>query len=153
VIRTAIHQLKFRRARFLTFFLAQILAEALARRPLEADLVLPVPLSVSRHRERGFNQSELIAQELAKLGCLPAPGAGLLARPLEGRPQVGLPAAERRRNLRGAFGCPRPDQVAGRRCLLIDDVMTTGATLSACALPLLAAGAERVMALVVAREA
>lgn len=152
VIRTAIHQLKFRRARFLSFFLAQVLAEELARRPLEADLVLPVPLSPGRRRDRGYNQAELIAHELARLGCLPPPAAGLLVRPADGRPQVGLPAAERRRNLRGAFTCPRVELIASRRCLLIDDVMTTGATLDACAQPLLEAGAERVMALVVARE-
>jgi predicted amidophosphoribosyltransferase len=76
----------------------------------------------------------------------------VILRGRDTQPQVGLPAAERRRNLRGAFGCARPELVAGRRCLVLDDVMTTGATLAACAEPLVEAGAERVMALVVARE-
>jgi ComF family protein len=152
VIRTAIHRLKFRHARYLASFLAQVLAESLARRPIEADLVLAVPLSPSRGRQRGFNQSELIAAELARLAPLPPPAPGVILRGRHTQPQVGLPAAERRRNLRGAFGCARPELVSGRRCLLVDDVMTTGATLAACAEPLLKAGAERVMALVVARE-
>jgi predicted amidophosphoribosyltransferase len=65
---------------------------------------------------------------------------------------VGLNPSERRANVRGAFGCPDPGLVQGRRLLLIDDVMTTGATLEACAEPLVAAGAERVYGLVVARD-
>jgi ComF family protein len=132
--------------------LAQMLAEGLARRPIDVDLVLPVPLSPSRHRERGYNQSELIALAVKRLGHLPAPSPDSLTRVRDTRPQVGLPAAERLRNLRGAFRCEAPELVAGRRCLLIDDVMTTGATLEACAEPLAQAGAERVLALVVARE-
>ena len=153
VIRTAIHQLKFRQARFLAPFLARVLARGLAQRPLQADLVIPVPLSAGRKRERGYNQSELIAIELARLAPLPAPTPEALAKPRDTRPQVGLSAVERRRNVAGAFACPRPELVEGRRILLIDDVMTTGATLEACAAPLVEAGAARVMALVVARDA
>jgi ComF family protein len=152
VVRTAIHHLKFRQARYMASLLAQLLAKGLARRPIEADLVLPVPLSPSRHRQRGYNQSELIALAVKRLGHLPAPSPDSLTRVRDTRPQVGLPAAERLRNLRGAFRCEAPKLVAGRRCLLIDDVMTTGATLEACAEPLVQAGAERVRALVVARE-
>ena len=151
-IRTAIHNLKYRHARFLASFLARVLAETVARRPLEADLVIPVPLAPRRHRERGYNQSELIAAELAQVSRLPAPSVGLLEKPRDTRPQVGLSAPKRRRNLWGAFVCLRPEAVAGRRCLLVDDVMTTGATLESCAEPLHRAGAARVMGLVVARD-
>lgn len=152
VARTAIHALKYRHARFLSAFLGRVLAEAVAVRPLEADLVVPVPLGPNRWRERGYNQSELIAGELARLTSLPPPTPGALAKPRDTRAQVGLSAAERRANLRGAFRCPTPALVAGRRCLVIDDVMTTGATLEACAESLRRAGATRVMGLVVARD-
>src|SRR5215211_5798220 len=92
VIRTAIHRLKFQQARFLAPLLAQVLAMSLARRPLEADLVIAVPLSPGRRRERGFNQSELIAAELARLTSLPAPSTQVLERARDTRPQVGLSA-------------------------------------------------------------
>ena len=131
---------------------AQLLEASLSIRPLEADLVVPVPLSVGRQRERGYNQSELIARELADLGTLPAPVTNALIRHRDTRPQVELQRAERLTNVRGAFDCPQPDLVAGHRVLLIDDVSTTGATLEACAVPLIAAGATRVMALVVAKS-
>jgi ComF family protein len=152
VPRTAILQLKFRGVRSLAPFLAELLTRELSVRPLTADLVLPVPLSPGRQRERGFNQSELLAAELSRLVGLPAPRPDLLRRVREIRPQVGLTAAERRRNVAGAFGCPEPAAISGQRVLLIDDVMTTGATLEACAAALRLAGATRVMGLVVARE-
>ena len=125
VIRTAVHDLKYRHARVLAAFLARVLAEALARRPLDADLVIPVPLGPRRRRERGYNQSELIAAELARLASLPVPTLGVLEKPRDTRPQVGLAAPERRRNLRSAFVCQRPDLVGGRRCLVVDDVSAT----------------------------
>jgi ComF family protein len=150
--RTAIHQLKYRHGRVLAKLLARVLAESLARRPLDADIVVPVPLSQRRLRERGYNQSELIARELHAVSNLPPPSSQPLLRVRETRPQVGLSAAERRENVRGAFACPEPAALEGRRVLLLDDVMTTGATLRACADELSAAGATMVMALVVARD-
>jgi ComF family protein len=131
---------------------AQLLEANLLTRPLEADLVVPVPLSVGRQRERGYNQSELIARELADLGVLPAPVATALIRHRDTRPQVELQRAERLTNVRGAFACPQPNLIAAQRVLLVDDVSTTGATLEACAVPLIEAGAARVMALVVAKS-
>jgi ComF family protein len=153
VVRTAIHQLKYRRASFLAPFLARLLAQSLSQRRLDVDLVVPVPLDPARQRERGFNQATLVAAELSRLANYPAPAAGVLIRAHHRRPQVGLRAAERRRNVQGAFLCVAPEAIAGRRVLLIDDVMTTGATLEACAAALRSAGAAIVLAAVVAREA
>jgi len=104
------------------------------------DLVTPVPLHPARCRERGYNQSRLLAEELAIR--IEAPFVdGLLARRRATRAQTGLPAAERRENVSGAFEVVKPHAVRGRCVLLVDDVVTTGATLAACLEALEAAGA------------
>jgi ComF family protein len=115
----------------------------------ELDAIVPVPLHRSRHRERGYNQAELLARELGKLISLPVEPALLKARAT--RPQVGLTAEERATNVRGAFESPGDLPIAGRRFVLVDDVLTTGATLSACAEALSAAGAHWVGAVTIAR--
>ncbi len=144
------HTLKFRSGRYLAPVLGDLLRRSLERRPLRADLVVPAPLSSARLRQRGYNQAELLAAEVAAaVGGSLAPS--LLARE-DRRPQQQLTAAERRKNLRGAVSCLDPQAAAGQRVLLVDDVMTTGATLSACAEPLVAAGATWVGALVFARD-
>lgn len=151
VVRTAIQRLKYRHARFLAPFAADLVWASLQTRPIQADLLVPVPLHPARRRVRGFNQAELIARALGpRLGTPVRPS--LLARVRDTPPQVGKTAAERRRNIQGAFACPDPSAAAGQRVALVDDVMTTGATLEACARPLVAAGAARVVALVVARD-
>ena len=113
------------------------------------DMLVPVPLAKMRLQERGYNQSSLISWPLSlALGVTHAPHA--LTRARETRSQVGLTQAGRRENVRGAFEAD--SRVAqGRRIILVDDVATTGATLSACAETLLAAGASDVCALTVAR--
>ncbi|MCC7106924.1 MAG: ComF family protein, partial [Chloroflexi bacterium] len=150
-VRTALQRLKFRYVRALAPFAAELVCEALQARPVQVDLLVPVPLHPSRRRWRGFNQSELIARELGeRLGVEVVPGA--LARVRDTPPQVGRSAAERRRSIDGAIACPDPSLVAGKRLALVDDVTTTGSTLEACARPLVAAGAAYVTALVVAKE-
>jgi ComF family protein len=124
-VRTAIRRLKYSRVRLFATLAAQLVEASLSTRPLEAELVVPVPLSDRRQRERGYNQSELIAHELARLGLLPAPATSALVRRRDTRPQVELQRAERLTNVRGAFDCPRPELVIGRRVLLIDDVSST----------------------------
>lgn len=115
----------------------------------EPDMVVPVPLHPRRLLWRGFNQSLELARLLAREQGLPLlPGA--LVRVRHTRPQSTLPARERERNIAGAFRAD-PALVGGARVLLVDDVMTTGSTLKACARELRAAGAEGVEALVVAR--
>lgn len=151
IARTAIHDLKYRRVRARSDTLANLLAEEIARRPLAIDLLVPVPLATGRRRQRGFNQSELIARQLSVHLGVPMSGA-LLRRVRETPPQVGRSMAERRENVLGAFKCAEPSAVVGRRIALVDDVMTTGATLEACAEVLSASGATRVYGLVVTRR-
>ncbi len=109
----------------------------------------PLPLDWRRRWARGFNQSELLAREVARRWGAP------LARPVRRTrataPQAGLTRAERRVNVGGAFAVRRPEAVRGLRVLLIDDVLTTGATASACAGALKRAGARSVTILTLAR--
>ncbi|MFT4268811.1 MAG: phosphoribosyltransferase family protein, partial [Xenophilus sp.] len=115
----------------------------------QAERVLPMPLHPRRLRERGFNQALALARRLAPARC----DATLLLRLRDTPPQSGLTRARRLRNLRGAFAVEplRAGLVHGRRILLVDDVMTTGASLAAAAQALREAGAARVDALVLAR--
>lgn len=114
----------------------------------KVDLVAPIPLGKQRLRERGYNQVAMIAKPLAMgLGLKYSPEA--LARQKETRSQVGLSREERRRNVRDAF---RADAgVRGKIVLIMDDVSTTGSTLSSCAGALYSSGAKDVYALTVAR--
>lgn len=151
VARTAVHDLKFRGVGGRAELLGQLAAEAVERRPLTFDLLVPIPLSAARRRQRGFNQSALIAGEIGKRVGAPVLES-CLERTRDTPPQVGRSGDERRENVVGAFGCPDPDPVVGRRIALVDDVMTTGATLSSAAAVLKASGAARVYAVVVARD-
>lgn len=114
------------------------------------SLILPVPLHRSRLRQRGFNQAVVLARSVAKRFCLPLDFM-TLRRPGLTSPQVGLGREERKTNVRGAFRVHKPEKIAGRRILLVDDVYTTGSTLSECADLLMSAGAETVAALTLAR--
>lgn len=148
--RAAVHALKFRGGQYLGTTLSELMVTAATTRPLHADVVIPVPLAAKRQRERGYNQAGLLCQGLAEsVGGEIAPG--MLARE-ERPPQRELSADQRRANLEGAFRCPAPSAVAGKRVLLVDDVLTTGATLSACAQTLDSAGAAWIGALVFARD-
>jgi len=119
-----------------------------ARKPADCpDRIVALPLSEPRQRERGFNQARAIAVRAARATALPL--AAPLRRIPGGAPQAALPWAERRRNVRGAFAL-RAD-VRGARIALVDDVMTTGATLAEAASTLARAGAARVECWVVAR--
>lgn len=120
-------------------------------------LLVPVPLHASRRRERGFNQSELLARGLVRAltgrkdGITPRVASDCLRRDRVTPPQTGLSVSARRENLRGAFSAENSAALQGQTVVLIDDVMTTGATLSACARTLRRAGAAHVLALTLAR--
>lgn len=148
-LREAVHRLKFSGERYLAEPLGVLMAECWQRNPLPLDAIVPVPLHPSRRARRGYNQSQLLACEVGKLLGVPVLAEGVL-RVRDTPPQVGLPRAQRLVNLAGAFTCP-DSACAGLRLALIDDVATTGATLSCCADALRAAGAADVHALVLAR--
>ncbi|MCR4419455.1 MAG: ComF family protein [Clostridia bacterium] len=149
-LRQALQQLKYYRRRRLAAPLGRLLLLALeeAPPPIDFDLVVPVPLSPRRLAERSFNQSALLARELARARSLPL--AEPLVRTRETPPQVGLSRANRMVNLAGAFAVPDPQAVAGASILLVDDTLTTGATVRECSRVLLAAGARTVCVVTVA---
>jgi len=122
------------------------------RRPLNsASLIVPVPLHPERERERGFNQALLLARELARLSGLPLDEHSIVRRIHTERHRAGMDAKARRQSVATAFTVRHPKLVAGQRVLLVDDVFTTGATVSACASALKEAGSERVFVLTIAR--
>ncbi|HEX7474909.1 MAG TPA: ComF family protein [Dehalococcoidales bacterium] len=148
-IRHAVHKLKYRRNMALGDALAQHFAEYVGTLGWPVDLVVPVPLGKERMKERGYNQVGLVATPLAAINHWAyAPKA--LVRSRETRSQVGLTLAERKVNVSGAFKADAA-LVSGITILLIDDVATTGATLSACAAALLDAGARSIYGLTLAR--
>jgi ComF family protein len=143
--------LKFHRRLALAGYLASTLAgRALAASLVLPDLVAPVPLSSRRLASRGYNQAWEIARPFARHLRRPA-AARLLTRSRDTRAQAELPAAERRLNMQCAFEVPRPAAVRARHIGLVDDVMTSGATLDAAARALKQAGAARVTAFVILR--
>jgi len=151
-LRAAIHELKYHGKRRVARRLAHVLVgSAEARLLLSADAVLvPVPLHPRRERERGFNQAERLSAAMAEaVGLRHEPRA--LVRRLDTPSQTGLGAKRRRANVAGAFAVRRKGAVSGRPVVLVDDVMTTGATVRACARALRDAGASEVRVVVAAR--
>jgi len=155
-LRELIHLLKYNGVRPAANVLGRMLAEAmedLQPHFSEAEvLVVPVPLHFRKLRQRGFNQSELIARAAIKLKTSGFHlSANLLERCRETTSQIGLSRHQRRENIRGAFKVAKPDEVSGREVLIVDDVFTTGTTVSECARILRRAGASKVYVATVAR--
>lgn len=148
-LERAIHRLKYQGRRPLAGALAGLLAERFAPFVRPDAILLPVPLHRRRRRRRGFNQSQLLVEELRRVWPV-GDARGRLVRRRDTRSQVGLDRAQRRRNVEGAFHWKGPD-LECRPVLLVDDVITTCATVEACARALLEAGAGEVRALSVAR--
>ena len=146
-----IQRLKYDGYRPLAKPLGRYLAHAVERlRVSSFDLLLPVPLHPRRQRQRGFNQATVLASRLSSLLAVPL-AAKDCVRVRDTLPQTRLRSEERRKNVAGAFHVPDPRRVRGRRVLLVDDVLTTGATANACADALRKGGAAGVWVVTLAR--
>lgn len=151
VMRDCIHALKYESNQGLGEFFCDSLAALVAEASWTADVVMPVPLSPGRIAERGYNQAACIAKPLAaRLGIRYHPFG--IERTRDTPSQVGLSGEARRRNVARAFKA-LPEVVAGKVVLIVDDVMTTGSTMEACAQALLDAGAKGVYCLTLGRFA
>lgn len=148
-LRSAVHSLKFNACPQMAIELAPHLAALWREHSVDAQCILAIPLHASRQRERGYNQSELLASALADIVGAPFERRAL-RRTRATQQQAMLSQAERAANVAGAFVADRL-LIAGRRVLIIDDVFTTGATLAAAAAACHAAGAASVAAMTVAR--
>ncbi len=152
-LRSLVHAFKYKGKTSLARHFGNWLAAAWERYPEihDSDILSFVPLSQKRLKERGYNQSGLLAKAFAvKTGL--ALEDGLLKKSKETKSQASLSKAERMENIKNAFEVIDPARVKGKKVLLIDDVCTTGATLEECASALKKAGAQKVSALVLARE-
>lgn len=150
-MRKAIHELKYRNLRAISTRLAELLADYLKANPLPGEALVGVPLHPRRLRERGYNQSGLLAREMGKHIGLPVI-EDCLMRVKQAQPQVrAADVEERRRNVADAFVCC-DERVKGKGIILIDDVCTSGATLESCAAALKNKGATSVWGLTLAME-
>jgi ComF family protein len=151
VIRKAIYELKYRNLKAISPCLAELLADYLRSNPLDGNALTYVPLHPRRLRERGYNQSRLLAGELSRRIALPVI-EDCLIRVKQAQPQVRAhDVQERQRNVADAFVC-RDEKVNGKQLILIDDVCTSGATLESCAVALKSKGVASVWGLTLARE-
>ena len=147
-LRKLIHLLKYDGMRPLARPFGDFLARALPREQ-RWDLIVPIPLHWRRRWHRGFNQAELLAREIAKRWNVPV--RSIARRTRATSPQAGLTHAKRRANVSGAFAVKSGTRLDGMRVLLVDDVLTTGASAAACARALKRAGARHVALLTLAR--
>ncbi len=149
VLKEAILKFKYGGQRGIAAGLAAVMARAACGLPPgRIDLAVPVPMSAGKLRQRGYNQAELLAREVARQMGLPVDSRALI-KVRETPAQAGLSRADRAANLAGAFWA-KEDRVRGKSILLVDDVVTTGSTMAAAASALLSAGAARVRGLAAA---
>lgn len=151
-LREAIHLFKYEDMRCLAPLFGELMASGwrlLSPGGWQPDVLVPIPLHLSRQRQRGYNQAALLARELgSRLGCPVVEGTLVRIKPTA--PQVGLGLEERRANVRGVFGC-QDGRLSGKKVLLVDDVCTTGSTLESACLAMKEAGATSVLAYTLAR--
>jgi ComF family protein len=156
-LRELVHLLKYEQVKPASKILGRILSDAARTLELRGEvIVIPVPLHAAKLRQRGFNQSELIAKEaLRHLQGYPDANftleVALMKRRRDTPSQVGMTREDRAANLRGAFGVTSRSRIRGKQVLLVDDVLTTGATVSECTRVLRRAGAKHVWVATVAR--
>lgn len=142
-----VHRFKYDKKIHLGRRLAQRLGESISQEKGFAgcDMVIPVPLHRARQRERGFNQSEVLAEGISQATGLPLL-KDVLKRKKNTKDQTYLNVQQRAENVKGAFVVTQPERISDKKVILVDDVMTTGATLNECARMLQKAGATRVFA-------
>lgn len=151
-IKELLHHLKYNQITEPAELLGDIISDGVSMLPFDRKklAVVPVPLYIKREQQRGYNQSELIARRLStRLGL---PGGCALVRIKNTSTQVGLRKEERMKNVMGAFCCTDKDLIRGKIVLLVDDVVTTGATLNECGKVLKEAGAKKVIGVTVAKR-
>ena len=149
--RRLVHAFKFKDQTALVEELGRMMAESLVKEALDSEVLVPVPLTGMKQRQRGYNQSQVLAREIGRIRGIAV--EELLERQGRSGPQSQAGSAgERRENVMDAFRLRKGRRVSSRSILLVDDVVTTGATLSACARVLLEGGARRVDAVTLARE-
>lgn len=143
-VRESLHRYKFGGVTAYARTYAEFLGKCIDENQISCDIITWVPLSKRRLRKRGYDQARLIAEDLAeRLGMESSP---LLKKRVNTKPQSRTGNMEKRRvNAAGVYVCPDPDAVRGKRILLVDDIVTTGVTLSECARVLKAAGAAEVV--------
>jgi ComF family protein len=160
IVRECIHRFKYNSTLRAAAFLGPALFDAFVRYfyPFQIDLILPVPLHVSKLKNRGFNQSYLLIRHFTKYhvrryGLKPSWKVDpyCMVRKKKTLSQTGFDPVQRKQNIRDAFAVPRPGRIAGKKVLLVDDVFTTGATAQEAAATLMDAGASSVDVLVLAR--
>ncbi len=153
IIQTLIHELKYQNKRSIGILLGEIVGNSIKNDDdfLSADALIPVPLHKIRLRERGYNQSELIAKGISKVIGVKVID-NILLRIRNTQTQTKLNFEERKENVKDAFSVRERDKkfVQGRKFIIVDDVITTGSTVNECAKALIRSGASRVLALSVA---
>ena len=147
-LRELVHLFKYGGVRPLARTFGHFMGQALPR-DAGFDVIVPMPLHWFKQWQRGFNQADVLAREIGKKWNVPV--RNVIRRCKSTRPQAGLTNAKRRLNVSGAFRARKRAPLDGQRVLLVDDVMTTGATAASCARALKIAGAKRVTLLTLAR--
>jgi len=151
IVRQAIHELKYRNVQAVSGCLAGFMSDYFRENSMSGDILVPVPLHDRRLRERGYNQSQLLAAELSPQISV-AVNPGLIKRVRNTGPQARSASVhERKSNMENTSTCTSGEP-AGRDVIVIDDVCTSGATLESCAFALKSAGANRVLGFTLARE-
>lgn len=149
--KEAIHSFKYEGVHGLSNDLAPLLTDLLIREKISFDVICFVPITKKREGWRGYNQAEILAQNLS--GYFGKPVVPALRKVKKTKTQVGLPKKKREQNLKNAFKLSaKKSQIDGKRILLVDDVVTTGTTLNECAKILKSAGARKIWAATIAKE-
>jgi ComF family protein len=144
LLQKAMHAFKYHRNKKLGIQLGRLLGENLLRSGrFQADILIPVPLHPRKEKQRGFNQAAVICEGISQVMKIPFQ-EGILQRPAPSTTQTNKSRIERWENIEGNFSVTNPSAIEGKHCLLVDDVITTGATLEACGSTLLNASSVKI---------